>query len=179
MLRRSILGPALALGLMTSIAGAQQPSAPATAGAESAGRAYKVAFWYEADRPTTSIQYRAYDLAKGEYDAEAVDRWLDLILAKHPDHGAYVRDIRTDGLPGATEAERLANAIEIEKRRWAAVQRRITPRLPRYSSPLGSPGPQIGTVHGPMFDRSSPGSPGGLGHRPASPIPYPYRSRPL
>ena len=173
MLRRPMLGPTLALGLMTSIAGAQQPTTPTTT-----GRAYKVAFWYEADRPTTSIQYRVYDLAKGEYDAEAVDRWLDLILRKYPDKGAYVRDIRTEGVPGATDAERLANAIENEKRRWAAVQRKSSRSLSRYYSPLGSPGPQVGTVHGPMSDRYAPGSSGGLSNPPASPFPYPYRSRP-
>jgi hypothetical protein len=177
MLRPSLIGPTLALGLMTSIAGGQGPAAPRSA--PSPGRDYKVAFWYDADRPTSSIHYRVYDLARGEYDAKAVDRWLDLILSRYPDRGAYVRDIRTAGFPGATEADRLANAIDAEKARWAALRRTVSPPLPRLVSPLGSPGPRAGTVGRSMFDRPPPGSPGGLGNPPASPIPYPYRSRPL
>lgn len=179
MLRRPMLGPTLALGLMTSIAGAQQPATAPSTTVSTTGRAYKVAFWYEADRPTTSIQYRVYDPARGEYDAEAVDRWLDLILRQYPDKGAYVRDIRTGGVPGATEAERLANAIEQEKTRWAALQRQASRSLPRVARPPGSPVPRARTVGRPMLDRRPPGSPGVLSNPPASPFPYPYRPRPL
>jgi len=179
MIRRSILGPSLALGLMTSVAVAQGPTTPTSAPASSTGRAYKVAFWYEADRPTRSLQYRAYDLANGEYDAKAVDAWLDRILRQDLTRGAYVRDIRTDGFPGATEAERLANAIEKEKGRWAALQRRSAPPLSLRVAPPGSPGPRrAGNVGRSTSGRTPPGSPGGLSNPPASPFPYPYRPRP-
>ena len=98
---RPTIVPTVLLGLMAPAAGAQQATAPASAAAKSTGRAYKVAFWYDADRPTTSIKYQVYDLAAGEYDAIAVDRWFALILRNYPRHGAYVRDIRTEGLAGA------------------------------------------------------------------------------
>jgi hypothetical protein len=175
---RSILGPSVTLGLMTSIAGAQQAADPAPATARSTGRDYKIAVWYEADHPTTSIKYQVYDLAKGEYDAIAVRRWLDLILSKYPDQGAYVRDIRTEGLPGSTEAERLAHAIENEKARWADVHRKYARSLSSARSPLELSGQRGVNVGRSMFDRPSPGSPGGPLSPPASPFPYPYRSGP-
>ena len=145
-----------------------------------AGGPYKVAFWYEADRPTTSIQYQVYDLSKGEYDEKAVDLWLRTILAKHPDHGAYVRDIRADGEPGATEPERLALAIGREERRWVDLHR-------QPSRPIPGPIETSATAYRKLrdettgrasFGRPSPGSPGGMFHLPTSPFPYPYRSGP-
>ena len=175
---RSILGPTVALGLMTSIAGAQPAANPASATARSTGRDYKIAVWYEADHPTTSIKYQVYDLARGEYDAMAVGRWLDLIRSKYPDQGAYVRDMRTQGLPGATEAERLARAIEKEKVRWADVHRQYARSLSSARSPLELPAQRVGNVGRSMIDRPPPGSPAGPLSPPASPFPYPYRSGP-
>ena len=135
MLHRSTIRPILVLGLMTAIAEAQQATAPPSM--KPTPSPYKVAFWYDADRPTTTLKYQVYDLAKGEYDEKAVNRWLRTILDKYPNHGAYVRDIQTEGLPGATEHERLALAIEHEKR---PLGRPATPDLeagPRAHRDLG------------------------------------------
>src|SRR4051794_41646313 len=108
MFRITTLGLAVVLGLGVAIAEAQ----------EGRGRAYKVAFWYEVDRPM-ALKHQVYDLARGEYDEKAVRGWLDTIRSKHHDYGAFVRDVRTDGEPGATEPERLVSAIAGEERRWA------------------------------------------------------------
>ena len=167
----------LCLAMATPIAQAQaDPAKPP-------GEAYKVAFWYDADQPVTSLKYQVYNLAKGEYDEKAVSRWFRSILDNDPNHGAYIRDIQTAGLPGATEQERLASAIENEKGRWAALHRKISPPLPRlndisptytrtsfYRPPLSSQG-SPGRL-------PSPGSPGVYSSPPGSPFPYPYRSGP-
>ena len=102
----SMLAWTLALAAMGSTAddGLAPPPLP--------GRAYKVAFWYELERPLSTAQYRAYDVAKGQYDGAAVARWLKTIFDAHPRYGATVRDLTTVGELGATEAERLAGAIE-------------------------------------------------------------------
>ncbi len=176
--RRSICGTPLALVLMTAVAGAQQPSAPASATARPAGRAYKVAAWYDAARPTTSIEFQVYDVAKGEYDAVAVDHWLDQILTKYPDNGAYVRDIRTDGLPGATEAERLAKAIEDEKHRWAAIQRQSFSSSTRSAITFRTSSTQPENAGRSTSGGRPPGLPGRLIGPPTSPFPYPHRSGP-
>ena len=163
----------LITALMSSIAAAQPPANPA-------GGPYKVAFWYEADRPTTSIQYQVYDLSKGEYQEAAVDRWLRTILAKYPGHGAYVRDIRTQGLPGATEADRLALALDREKLRWAELQRQPTKPVPRLieTSTTLRLSPVSESPSRTSLDRPAPGSPGTPSRPAASPFPYPYRSGP-
>jgi hypothetical protein len=168
MIRQSMIGAALVLGLMGS-----------TTEAQSDGRAYKVAFWYELARPISTIQYRAYDVAKGEYDKAAVDRWLQTIRDKHPNSGAYVRDLRTGGEPGATEAERLASAIGRERQRWADLNRRPSRPVPNLVGPSPYFSPRARDSGRAGFDRPSPGSPGGPASPPTSPFPYPYRSRPL
>ena len=163
--RHAIVGMFLILGLTVRIAGAQAPET---------GRAYKVAFWYELDRPTTSVKFRVYDLAKGEYDEKAVTRWLDTIFAKYPNHGAYVRDIQTKGEPGATEPERLAGALRREAQRWANLQRQPSKPIPRPIGPsIGDRTPPVGNPQG----RPSPGSSPEISTPTPSPIPYPYRSR--
>jgi hypothetical protein len=175
-MNHSVLEIVLVLGMTAPIAQAQISPKPPVG-------TYKVAFWYDADQPVTSIKYQVYDLAKGEFDEKAVDRWFHSILDHDPKHGAYIREIQTAGFPGATEQERLANAIENEKGRWAALQRTFSPPLPRlndvaptstrtsfYRPPLMSPG-------GPG-SLPSPGSPGIPISRPSSPFPYPYRSGP-
>src|SRR5205823_3424000 len=134
--------------------------------------------WYEIDRPTTSMNFQVYDLARGEYDAVAIERWLDLVLSKHPNHGAYVRDLRTEGLPGATEADRLARAIEREKVRWANVQRESARSYSRAMSGLGPSSYRGGNLGRPMSDRPSRVPPLGPLRPPASPFPYPYRMGP-
>ena len=161
----------LALVLMASATDAPHPARP-TLGP------YKVAFWYEASRPTTSQKYQVYDLSKGEYDERAVDLWLRTILAKYPGHGAYVRDIRTEGLPGATEPERLALAIEQEKRRWADLNRRASRPIPGLVESTRSRTPPDRMQGRAPLDRRAPGSLGGDSNPPASPFPYPYRSGP-
>ena len=172
MSRNILIGFVFALGSSISFASAQdRPAKPP-------GAAYKVAFWYEADRPTI-LKYQVYDLSKGEYDPKAVEGWLRTIRTKYPNHGAYVRDIRTDGETGATAKERLAGAIEGEKRRWADLQRQILPPLPNLVIPFESSRSQRTSTGRSSFDRPSPGSPGGHANPPTSPIPYPYRSRPL
>src|SRR5258708_6307087 len=143
MIRLSLAG-SIILGFATALAEAQQAPAPG-----SAGKAYKVAFWFETDRPISSLKYQVYDLAKGEYDEKAAGRWLD--------------------------------AIRAEKQRWSRLQGQASiPKLvetpPGRNNLLRSqplPGSRVG------FDRPSPGAPGGLSNPPTSPIPYPYRSRPL
>jgi hypothetical protein len=163
--------PTILLGLMTSIAAAQSPS-------PEAGRAYKVAFWYELERPFSTAQYRAYDVAKGEYNKEAVDRWQRTILEKYPRNGSCVRDLSTIDEPGATEAERLASAVEREKRRWVELNKGHSRPLPS----LVGPSPTIKTrdkeVSRASFDRPSPGWPGTPMYPSNSPVPYPYRSGP-
>ncbi len=143
-----------------------------------AGAAYKVAFWYEADRPT-DLKYQVYDLARGEYDPRAVEAWLRTIREKYPDHGAYLRDIRTDGEAGATEKERLAAAIEAERQRWTRLNRRISPPIPSPVVPFVSSPTRASSTGRAGFDHPSPGSPGSYANPPTSPFPYPYRSRPL
>ncbi len=168
MTRRTMTGIALALGLMGSAAEAQDP-----------GRAYKVAFWFDLDRPLATLRHQAYDLAKGEYDGAAVDRWLRAIREGHLGSAAFVRSLRTDGEPGATEAERLANAIDRERRRLIGTDRR--PPRP-FPSLVGPPAPRGGQARGGpgASHRPSPESSGGLPpNPPASPFPYPYRPRPL
>jgi hypothetical protein len=171
MSRHSVIRPILLFGLMTSIVNAQTPSAPP-------GRAYKVAFWYDLAQPWSTAQYRAYDVAKGEYNKEAVDRWQKTIFEKYPKMGCCVRDLSTVGEPGATEAERLASAVEREKRRWAALNN--GPFLPLPS--LIRPSPTIvirdKNLSRASFDRPSPGSPGTPMYPSPSPFPYPYRSGP-
>ncbi len=175
-MRFSMLELALVLIMTSPISRAQAPAKPP-------GGTYKVAFWYETSDPVASLKYRAYDLAKGEYDEKAVDRWFHSIMDRDPNHGAYIRDVETAGFPGATEQERLAIAIENEKGRWAALQRKISPPLPKmndfsiyqsrtsfYRPPSSSPG-SPGRL-------PSPGSPGVYPNPPSSPFPYPYRSGP-
>jgi hypothetical protein len=176
MLHHSMIKPILVLGLMTSCAEAQQATAPPSL--KPIASPYKVAFWYEADHPSTSLKYQVYDLAKGEYDEKAVDRWLRAILENHPNHGAYVRDIHTWGEPGATEPERLASAIEHEKQRWADLCRQPSRPIPSWTSRLESAGLSGRSTGRASFDRPSPGSPGGFSNPPTSPFPYPYRSGP-
>jgi hypothetical protein len=158
--------------LMTSPAEAQPLATPP-------GGPYKIAFWYEADRPTT-LKYQVYDLSKGEYDEKAVDRWLRTILDRYPNHGAYVRDIQTRGEPGATEQERLASAIGREKRRWADLQRQASRPVPWLieTSATVYQKPRTETPSRTSFDRPAPGSPGIIYRPPTSPFPYPYRSGP-
>jgi hypothetical protein len=156
---------------MTPIVAAQTPS-------PEAGRAYKVVFWYELERPFSTAQYRAYDVAKGEYNKEAVDRWQRTIFEKHPRTGCCVRDLSTVGEPGATEVERLTSAVEREKRRWVALNSgpsRPLPSLVRPSPPPTIRDPAVGRA---SFDRPSPGSPGTPMYPSNSPFPYPYRSGP-
>jgi hypothetical protein len=145
----------------------------------SPGRSYKVAFWYDLDRPFSSARFRAYDVAKGEYDPAAVEAWQRTIQTGYPGTGNVVRDLSTVGEPGATETERLIQAIEREKRRWAGLNDRPSSRP--LVGPVVRPIPTrsrddaVGRVG---FDRPSPGSPGPVGNLPASPYPYPYRSGP-
>jgi hypothetical protein len=167
MIRRSIPILPLILALLGTTTHAQQ-----------AGRAYKVAFWFEIDRPFSSLQYRAYDLAKGEYDAANVERWRRTILDKHPQYGAIVRDLTTVGEPGATEAERLANAVDREKKRWIDLNSRESRPLPKLVGPAPSIKSRDKGVSRASFDLPSPGSPGPISNTPASPFPYPYRSGP-
>lgn len=162
MTRRTMTGIALALGLMGPAAEAQGP-----------GRAYKVAFWLDLDRPLSTLRHQAYDLAKGEYDEAAVARWRRTIFEQHPTYTAFIRDISTIGEPGENEAERLANAIDREQRRWTGPISRVA---------VPSPGPisrsKFGVANRPGLDRSSPGSPAPTTNLPGSPFPYPYRSGP-
>ncbi len=172
MSRPILIGFVLALGLRVSDGsagdGPVKPLSPA----------YKVAFWYDADHPS-DVKYQVYDLAKGEYDPKAVEGWLRTIATSYPNHGAYVRDLRTDGEPGATEKERLAAAIAREKRRWADLNRQPSPSIPNLVIPFEVYRPQVPSPGRAGFDRPSPGSPGVFINPPTSPIPYPYRSRPL
>ena len=145
----------------------------------SPGRPYKVAFWYDHDRPFSSARSRAYDVAKGEYDPAAVEAWRRTILTGYPGTGTAVRDLSTVGEPGATEAERLQNAVEREKRRWAGLNDRRSSRL--LVGPVVRPNPprfRDDAVGRASFDRPSPGSPAPISNPPASPFPYPYRSGP-
>jgi hypothetical protein len=161
----------LILGLLISPAEAQSP---ATAEA----RRYKVAFWYDLERPWSTAQYRAYDLAKGQYDEAAVARWQRTILEKYPRTGCCVRDLTTSGEPGATEAERLTSAVEREKQRWAALNKGPSsplPKLANLSARSRSKDKDIGRA---SFDHPAPGSPGPVTNPPTSPYPYPYRSGP-
>jgi hypothetical protein len=167
MIRRSIPILPLILALLVPTADAQE-----------AGRAYKVAFWFEVDRPLSTAQYRAYDLAKGEYDVAVVDRWRRTILEKHPRYGAVVRDLTTVGEPGATEFERLASAVGREKRRWADLNSRSSRPVPDLVGPAPINKTRDKGVSRASFDRPSPGSPGPVTNPPGSPFPYPYRSGP-
>ncbi len=154
------------------------PSAPGQA-ANPGPATHRGVFWYESGRPIQSLQYRIYDLRDGEFDAKAVDRWLETIRANHPGHGAYVRDVPTAGEPGATEPERLAAALAREKERWAGVVRRqdLTPAFRFYRPSARGPSPSFPPSRLDL-DRP-PGSPGGSLAPPSSPFPYPYRPRPL
>jgi hypothetical protein len=167
MIRRSMPALPFLLALLGPVAGAQQP-----------GRAYKVAFWFEMDRPLSSLQYRAYDLARGEYDKAAVDRWQTTIREKHPSFGATVRDLSTSGEPGATEAERLTNAIAREKRRWVELNSRASYSARSRFIPPPTTKAKDKEVGRASFDRPSPGSPGPIANPPGSPFPYPYHSGP-
>ena len=171
MSRHSTTRPILILGLMISTATAQQP-------ASTPGRAYKVAFWYELDRPWSTAKYQAYDVAKGEYNEAAVERWRKTIREKYPQMGTTVRDLTTVGEPGATEAERLASAVEREKKRWADLNK--SPMRPLTSLAGLSPSitPKDKDVSRASFDRPSPGSPGTPAYPTPSPFPYPYRLGP-
>jgi hypothetical protein len=172
MVRHSIL----ALGLLTSIAQAQPAPTPPT------GQAYKVAFWYLSDQPVSSLKYQVYDVAKGQYDAKAVDRWSREILDHHPEYGAYIRDISTEGQPGATEAERLDAAIATEKGRWASLQRESSKPIPRIISlsPVrpGLQGSRMLQMNRMGLDWPALGSSGAMSNLPTSPFPYPYRLGP-
>ncbi len=168
MSRHSMTRPILILGLMVSIADAQTPP----------GRAYKVAFWYELDRPWSTAQYRAYDVAKGEFNKETVDRWQKTIFEKHPQSGCCVRDLTTVGMSGATEEERLKNAVEREKRRWANLNNGPSRPLPRLVGPSSTIKTKDKDVSRASFDRPSPGSSGTPMYPRPSPFPYPYRSGP-
>lgn len=167
-------------GLIVSQAQARQHSSKPLAGT------YKVAFWYDSDRPTTTLKYQVYDLSKDEYNEPSVDLWLHGILDDDPAHGAYVRDIRTESLPGASEKERLALAIQNEKARWAELHRRPSPPLPKVvdtsvmSSRTSYYYPPRGLVGGPGAPGSpgAPGNPGVYSNLPSSPFPYPYRAGP-
>ena len=160
--------PTLILALMPSIADAQAPP----------GRDYKVAFWYEMERPWSTAQYRAYDVAKGEYNKEAVDRWQRTIFEKHPATGCCVRDITTVGEAGATEAERLKNAVEREKQRWARLNSGPSRPLPRLVGPPSPIKAKEKDFSRASLDRPSPGEPGTPLYPSPSPFPYPYRSGP-
>jgi len=163
-----LTGLILIVGLIASAADAQAPP----------GRAYKVAFWYELDRPWSTTQYRAYDLSKGEYNAEAVDRWQKTIFAHHPGTGCCVRDLSTAGMPGDTEAERLQNAVELEKQRWADLNKnpsRPFPSLARSPSPIKEKDHEVKRVG---LELSVPGWSGTPMYPSRSPFPYPYRSGP-
>jgi hypothetical protein len=143
------------------------------------GRAYKVAFWYDVDQPVKTLQFRAYDVAKGEYDAKAVDGWFRNIFDHDPKHGAYIRDISTEGQPGETEPERLKSAIEAEKKRWAELQRKPSIPIPNVvGRSAGRTGSRSNSESRIPFDRPAPGSPGVMANPPTSPFPYPYRSGP-
>jgi hypothetical protein len=174
MLRHSIL----ALGLLTSFTQAQ----PVAVQSAPSGHAYKVAFWYLADQPVSSLKYQVYDVAKGQYDAKAVDRWSRDILDHHPEYGAYIREISTEGQPGATEAERLDAAIATEKGRWASLQRESSKPIPRITnlSPVrpGLPGSRMLQGSRMGLDWPALGSSGEMSNLPTSPFPYPYRLGP-
>jgi len=171
MSRHSLTRPILILGLMTSIVAAQTPP-------PLPGRAYRVAFWYELDRPFSTIQYRAYDVAKGEYNKEAVDRWQKTIFEKHPQIGCCVRDLSTVGISGGTEEERLKNAVGREKRRWASLNNGPPRPLPSLVRPSPTPMIRDKDVSRASFDRPTPGSSGTPMYPTPSPFPYPYRSGP-
>jgi hypothetical protein len=177
MIRRSMLASLLAVAAMGSPTEAQQdlplppPSTPP-------GRAYKVAFWYELERPWSTAQYRAYDVAKGEYDEAAVARWQKTIFEKHPQMGCCVRDLTTVGMTGETEAERLKNAVEREKQRWADLNNnpsRSIRGLARSPSPIK---PKEKSASRIGIGDSVPGSSGTPMYPTRSPFPYPYRSGP-
>jgi hypothetical protein len=163
------------LGILTSSALAQLPQNPP-------GRAYKVAFWYDSDQPVSTLNYQVYDVAKGEYDEKALDRWFRAILDHDPKHGAYIRDLSTEGQPGDTEADRLKSAIEAEKKRWAELHRQPSKPIPnvvgRSTVRYRSIGSAISRESRTAFDRPAPGSPGVIANSPTSPFPYPYRSGP-
>ncbi len=159
----------------TSTGASGQP----TAARPGAGTTYMGVFWYDRARPTTTLRHQVYDIGKGEFDRAAVDRWLERLRVYHPDHGAYVREIRTDGEPGATEPERVAAALVREHQRWEAVNRRDNAAtIPRFTFPppdRASPArPGARPLDG---GRGIPGA-GGSSSVPSSPFPYPNRPRP-
>jgi hypothetical protein len=142
------------------------------------GREYKVAFWFEVDRPFATVKSRAYDLAKGEYDRATVDRWLKTIFDQHPRYGAMVRDVSTVGEPGATEADRLSSAMDREIQHWAGLSLGSWMHVPKVFTATRSNRtfrPAGGSL---SFDRPAPGSPGPIANPPSMPFPYPYRSGP-
>lgn len=103
-------------GLVTSLALAQ-PAGASKPEEEAPRSGYKVAFWYDHARPIQSFQYQVYDLAKGQYDHQAVSHWLDIIKSKFPGHTAYVKDILPVRESGKDEHAALMAAIEREKQK--------------------------------------------------------------
>jgi hypothetical protein len=135
---------------------------------------YKVAFWYDRDRPGETFHHQAYDLRKGEYDAKAVDAWLATMKSDFPRYQAFVRDVRLAELQGENDAQKLRRVVQAELER--VVMLRLPPGTLSTLSEIGQRAP---SATRPVEVRSSmthpPGSPG-LGSNPAnrSPFPYPY-----
>jgi hypothetical protein len=71
---------------------------------------YKVVFWYRRADPLSSMRDQVYDVRKGQYTA-TVAKWLEMMLAAHPDYDAYAKDFRVDPEQAATEKKQLATMV--------------------------------------------------------------------
>lgn len=143
-----------AVGLLVAMSRASAAAAPPEdpkPGDSVPSSGFKIAFWYERDRPAESFRYQAYDLRKGEYDPHAVGRWLDVIGARFPRYSAYVKDVTAVSGPDKSVQETLTAAILREKERVGSIGRRA-------SGPPPAPGP-----------RAAPDEHHAAGPRPAQP----------
>jgi hypothetical protein len=167
-----LMGRAAVFGVVVVLAG-RATAAPARP--DEPGRAapeYKVAFWYDRSRPVATFQHKTYDLRKGEYPAEKVERWLARMAADFPRYAAYVKDVHLDREPGANDQQKLAHAIQRELKPF--VEREIQSlRLLNSSLRDSSPRPTSPSPGQPLrFERFDPGR--YAMPRPSFPQPVPY-----
>ncbi|SIO66550.1 hypothetical protein SAMN05444166_8125 [Singulisphaera sp. GP187] len=187
MLRITTVGLLITQGVVTSLALAQ--GVASTPGEPAPRSGYKVAFLYDRTRPTPTFQYQVYDLGKGQYDHQAVSRWLDVIKARFPDYAAYIKDIPTGHEPGTDERAALMTAIAQEKQKVESTflraltneptrpptdyERLMHPSISGYNpNPVRSTGRSVfsSPLGGSWRFEYAPPSPS----YPSSPFPYPY-----
>lgn len=115
------MGPRLAIlvGFAALAAGAGWPGVVHAQAVQASAPDFVVAYRYEKKDPSGTFKSMAYDRRKGQYDAKRMAAWVEQVKAESPGTTAYLGSVYLDKETGLTEGEKLASAIDRERKRIA------------------------------------------------------------